>query len=285
MSILGTRLILFGHHKCATTWMTGIIQRVCLYSGWRFAVLSHAGEFQADLPAFFQKNQLDFAAYTNADIQFVASLDHYRGFHMVRDPRDIIVSAYFSHLYSHPTTHWADLEIQREKLKNVSKDEGVTLTIDYLAHVFEQIGSWDYNLPEVLEVRYEDVIISPYQKVLEIFRFLGVLDETGFSLQQQSLHLIRYLLNALYWRYKWAAPMRFPIKKIKAETLLGIVHGMRFSSLSNGRQMGEEDIKSHYRKGVPGDWRNHFTPDHKQYFKERYGNLLIKLGYETDQNW
>lgn len=39
------------------------------------------------------------------------------------------------------------------------------------------------------------------------------------------------------------------------------------------------------RKGIVGDWRNHFTQDHKDYFKEVAGQVLIDLGYETDLNW
>ena len=40
-----------------------------------------------------------------------------------------------------------------------------------------------------------------------------------------------------------------------------------------------------FRKGQIGDWRNHFTEEHKQLFKEVYGDTLIKLGYEKDYDW
>ncbi len=39
------------------------------------------------------------------------------------------------------------------------------------------------------------------------------------------------------------------------------------------------------RKGIIGDWKNHFTNNHKQFFKETTGDLLITLGYEKDMNW
>ncbi|MEW6113609.1 MAG: sulfotransferase domain-containing protein [Thermodesulfobacteriota bacterium] len=39
------------------------------------------------------------------------------------------------------------------------------------------------------------------------------------------------------------------------------------------------------RKGVIGDWRNHFTPEHVKRFKEGCGEFLIQLGYEKDLNW
>ena len=53
----------------------------------------------------------------------------------------------------------------------------------------------------------------------------------------------------------------------------------------SGRKPGQEDQKSFARKGVSGDWRNKFTPEHKARFKEIAGDLLIELGYEKDKNW
>jgi len=39
------------------------------------------------------------------------------------------------------------------------------------------------------------------------------------------------------------------------------------------------------RKGIAGDWKNHFNEKQKAIFKLHAGELLIKLGYETDMNW
>jgi hypothetical protein len=40
-----------------------------------------------------------------------------------------------------------------------------------------------------------------------------------------------------------------------------------------------------FRKGVVGDWRTHFTEEHKRLFKETAGDLLIQLGYEQNNDW
>ena len=40
-----------------------------------------------------------------------------------------------------------------------------------------------------------------------------------------------------------------------------------------------------FRKGKPGNWREHFTEANKVLFKEKAGDLLIRLGYEQDDNW
>ena len=42
---------------------------------------------------------------------------------------------------------------------------------------------------------------------------------------------------------------------------------------------------STFRKGTIGDWRNHFTEEHKAAFKEVAEAELIKLGYEKDYDW
>jgi hypothetical protein len=40
-----------------------------------------------------------------------------------------------------------------------------------------------------------------------------------------------------------------------------------------------------FRKGKPGNWREHFTGGNIALFKERTGDLLIRLGYEKDGDW
>lgn len=40
-----------------------------------------------------------------------------------------------------------------------------------------------------------------------------------------------------------------------------------------------------FRSGKTGEWKNHFTPEHKSIFKEVAGDLLMRLGYEKDDSW
>ena len=40
-----------------------------------------------------------------------------------------------------------------------------------------------------------------------------------------------------------------------------------------------------FRKGVIGDWRHHFSDNHKKLFKEIAGQLLIEYGYEKSYDW
>ncbi len=52
-----------------------------------------------------------------------------------------------------------------------------------------------------------------------------------------------------------------------------------------GRKRGQEDAGSFLRKGVAGDWVNHFTKEAGEVFNQHCGNALVELGYESDKNW
>jgi hypothetical protein len=44
--------------------------------------------------------------------------------------------------------------------------------------------------------------------------------------------------------------------------------------------------KSHtFRSGKTGGWKEYFTDDHKKLFKDVAGDLLVRLGYEKDNDW
>jgi len=52
-----------------------------------------------------------------------------------------------------------------------------------------------------------------------------------------------------------------------------------------GRERGQEDRKRFYRKGIAGDWKNHFSADDRRIFKDVAGDMLVTLGYEKDLDW
>jgi hypothetical protein len=40
-----------------------------------------------------------------------------------------------------------------------------------------------------------------------------------------------------------------------------------------------------FRSGKTGEWKKHFTDEHKKIFKDAAGDLLVQLGYEKNNNW
>jgi hypothetical protein len=274
--------VFLGHHKCATSWINAIAEDVSRRLGLKFAIVSSHREFNEDLPGFIDQNEIDLLSYSNAKIEHISALTHYRAFHIIRDPRDIIVSAYHSHFYSHSTARWPKLASHREKLKSVSKDEGLWLEMGFSRWELEDLDKWNYHLPDVMEIKMEELIVNPYDRLLEAFTFLGLAENGARSARSEllaaSANWIRGATGGTV--ASWLRP-----DKLSTPEFLGIIHKNRFAAKAGGRRPGDEDVTSHYRKGVAGDWVNHFSPDNRQYFKSNFGELLLKLGYEKSLDW
>ncbi len=283
----GPLLCYFGHHKCASTWIHSILDTVCADAGLKIAYLYAPRNFGGDLAKHIRDEQIDLVSYVNADANYLNGLPPFRGFHVVRDPRDILVSGYFSHKNSHPTDDFPELPAHREALKNASKDEGLHLEMEFVftKQVFAEMFNWDYNREHVLEVKQEELTPDPYRAFLKIFAHLDMLDESHIGKKRYVPYFVRAVTNILHRRHPLAVPFHSPIRPFPAERLLGIVHDHRFANFAGGRKAGETDEKSHYRKGQAGDWLNHFKPEHVEHFKQSYNELLLRLGYEQSADW
>jgi hypothetical protein len=68
------------------------------------------------------------------------------------------------------------------------------------------------------------------------------------------------------------------------EELHAIVKKYSFKKQS-GRNPGKQDSSSFMRKGIVGDWVNHFNREASEMFEYYAGDELRLLGYEIDNNW
>lgn len=280
-------LAYFGHHRCGSNWIVNVVKEAGYLLGLKLSKGLHRPQlFNFDLPSYVKKHDIDFLCYINADHTFVRKLVDFRGFHVVRDPRDIVISSYFSHLHSHPTDGWPELIEHRKQLQSVSKEEGIFLEMGFRSWEFEHLRAWNYTLPNVLEIKMEELSNKPAGEYLRIFRFLGLVAD-GQDQDELSPLLDAFVmnLNKLHFLSHGVIPLRLERRGLSVAQLRRSVERYSFSNLAGGRRKGEADVKSHYRKGQAGDWRNHFTDEHVQRFKERYHGLLLKMGYESDLDW
>jgi hypothetical protein len=170
-------------------------------------------------------------------------------FFVIRDLRDALISLYFSLKVSHPIVYERVAE-DRRQLNDMKSEE------EALLYMVEQRGNASANIQrtwlpvcqagKAMFVRYEDLIADEQQGFAKIIEYCQV--------------------------------------DIPANKLTEVVNNNSFTKRA-GRKRGEEDVASHYRKGVSGDWRNHFTDRIKAEFKKKYGQLLIDTGYEKNLNW
>ena len=68
--------------------------------------------------------------------------------------------------------------------------------------------------------------------------------------------------------------------KVGASFLDEVIGFCSFENLSGGRKIGEESATHHYRKGIRGDWKNHYSPELSARVRRCYGDALRSIGYE-----
>jgi hypothetical protein len=237
-----TLLVYCSHHKVATKYVLAVLQQAAAEFGLKLQQCRQE-ELKPETDIFFSVNSwID-----------LSKLPPYLGAHIIRDPRDIIVSGYFYHVWT--TEFWANKpwkqlggKTYKEYMSSLAKDQGITSEMVHVGgRTVETIAHWDYHNPRMLEIRYEDLFADPDPVFAAMFRHYG-----------------------------------FPEDRVRRAVELSDAH--RFEKATK-RKPGEENRSHHARKGVPGDWKNHFTDAHKRLFKERFGDLLVRLGYEKDNDW
>lgn len=67
--------------------------------------------------------------------------------------------------------------------------------------------------------------------------------------------------------------------EISDDQLREIVDQNSFKKMA-GRKQGQEDKSSFHRKGIAGDWKNHFSRGQCRSFREQAKDVLDQLGYE-----
>lgn len=164
----------FGHHKAASQWTSLILGELAASLGLRKLTVYSAADWDGypslgDLVADISP---DLLINSNAWQTDTDSLGPLRGFHMIRDPRDMIVSGYFSHRYSHPEV-FPELPPYRSELASLDIDAGLSREIEFSGQFIDAMSTWNYAQPHILEVRMEDVTEDPVAHWTAIIAHLG----------------------------------------------------------------------------------------------------------------
>jgi len=181
---------------------------------------------------------LDFHSYNS-----IPKAESHKTFFVRRDPRDIVVSWYYSVCYSHKPI--GRIPEHRKKLLEMSLADGLIYSIAYLKDygIFGALLSWLEKPapdPHAITFTYEE-ITDPNQQESQ-FAKLFAHCEIDLSKEEIGFLLCKY----------------------------------RFANLKNATA---QKPFSHYRKGKAGDWADHFTPAVCDFFLHETGDLLSRLGY------
>ena len=209
------------HHKCASAWLSGILGLYC--------AAFHKSQFATHLSESAPENAADFDVllFANSDYHFCAQ--HLRSWlrpeappalHLIRNPLDVVISAYYSHLTTHPTEGWPELAQQREVLRNLDKMSGMLATWTFLERTDFFNGAvgplfalrrWNFDDPLIKTLRMEDLTSDP--------------------------ELVR-------------SELQLRLGSDPAD----IVSQFTFEKLSGGRSKGVVDDQHHFRSGLSHQW-------------------------------
>lgn len=235
------------YHKIGTVWFIRMLRAVAAEFGLSFGIGSNYQkicdfEVSADKDIF-----VDVGSHVRLD-----QLPPYRASHMIRDPRDTVVSGYFYHLWTNEA--WANLPraeyrgmSYREYLNSLSRKEGLLAEVETVRFWVPHMVEWNYQNPDVFEIKYEDIMSDEPATLRRMFEHYG-------------------------------------FKESAVERSCRIAEAYSFRSLKKLEKSGSGG-KSHLRSGRLGEWRENFDEEHKALFKQLYPGAVVALGYECDDNW
>jgi len=240
-------------NKAATQYTKRIIRRCASQNG-MIAVGIHDYAFHTDFPYLDHLSASEIQRYQHifkpngylysvfgGMIEGILELEKYIIVLMVRDPRDVLVSGYYSIAYSHKTPNQrSDKYEEFIESRKTAKE----LTID--EHVVAKSKSLYDNLHRyktLLLDKYPNVYVTTYEDMISDFQ--GWLNN---------------LLNNCYL-------------KINNELLQLLVEE------NDLLQPKKEDIHKHIRKGKSGDYKEKLRLETIEYLNVKFSPILAKYGY------
>jgi len=229
------------YHKAGSTWINNVLSDCADH----FALFFQNGA-QKDLR---QRTDIFVCGDGALDLDL---LPPHVGTHMMRDPRDLVVSGYHYHKWTNEPWVYRPVKglggLSRQQYLNaVDRLEGMKVEIEHVKHTMARMLAWPRHDPRYLNITYEDLIADEAHGFRRIFEHYGFQD----SVVSEALEI--------------ASRHSF--------------------SKASGRKRGVEQEKNHLRSGKSRQWAEEFTPELKDYFKEVHGDALVQLGYEESNDW
>jgi hypothetical protein len=169
------KLIIHGcHHKTGTYVMMKILRDVCSHFKLKFQYCS-----QQKL-----RDDTDIWMENHSHIDFKKIKRPIIGTHMIRNPCGIIISAYEYHKTT--SEPWANKKIPKlfnitykDAINILNEKDGIyfemknSLFLESSRNTIMDIYNWNYNMPNFLEIKYEDLMKNFNETLTKMFRHYG----------------------------------------------------------------------------------------------------------------
>lgn len=245
-------LIVAGAHKVGSTWVYKMIKDLNVFREWPVPITYRSNRKNHGLIGLHKKGVEEYFNNT-------------RGFKL-----------YKSH--SEPPA-WAPGD--KVRFITVIRDprDVVISNIFYLQNLAPELGGWSDLISLPLKAR-----IGKYlEKAVYDLELLENWSEYGPA---KTLYYEKLLQSPQLSMKQVFEQIGLNVSDAECER---IVNNNAFAKLSGGRKTGQENTRSFFRKGVAGDWKNHFGKEEIELYKTvnngRWNQLLVHLGYEESDNW
>lgn len=184
-----------------------------------------------------------------------------RGVYVLRDGRDALISYYFHFLRFVPQGNNPNIPAWLRKLF-----PGLTNKEDF-----------DINFPAFLENQMQRPMGSRVHWGVHVTQYLEHCAESIPMLRYEDMLQDGFgAMDALFARLHLPHPGESAIR--------AAIDKLDFSK-QTGRAQGQEESSHALRKGISGDWKNHYNPASRQIFHHYCGEPLIRCGYEPNDDW
>jgi len=253
---MNRRAIVSMHHKTGTKWMSQTFRAVSRDLGIDFHFFPARKQALGELVApciIVDRHAVWFTEEKRASEKLIGD----RIFHLIRDPRDVVISG----MHYHRKSEEPQLHKTRDEFGGLTYQQKInSLPDDHSRYLFEMDNTagktirsmlaWDYSKLESFEVKYEDLIEDT-----ETSLFAEISAHLGFSGDEITQCRDAFWRNSLFGT---------DVKK----------------------KSWKPDLKqTHVRSGRKRQWEKSFDKPLARAFLERFPDALVKLGYERDNAW
>ena len=238
------------HHKTGTVWM----QRVFRSMGRAFDIPCAQVFRKTAAELVPEAGRIFLFSWSTRFHESILSRPDTRIMHIIRDPRDVLISGMRYHQicgeFGENAIHRKrdDLGGQsyQEHIRGLPDDEAKLLFEmgERHARTIGEMVAWDYTRPNVIELRYEDLMQDH--------------DAVAFTLHLRALGLTAREAGEggkIFWR-----------KSL-------------FGGLAKD-QKRDDRVKTHVTSGKIAQWRTDLPRRVAEIYAERHGQDLVRLGYE-----